>query len=263
MITLFSCESKYPGYIKKEAGVFMKLLSFEEGEKAFSSDNYIVASIEVYDKNELLYKNYKEEIIVPENNQLSFLIQNLNEGDSAIFKVSKDRMKKAFLPLRFKESSSDFVDVNIKIYQYYSPSSCLDQKESFDKEMIEQLILKRYIENTDVKLLSKIYKKELLEGEGPLVKKGDLITIGYKGFFTNGLQFDEISGATAFTFTYGTPGQIIKGLDVVIKTMREGEKSKIIIPSQLAFGEKGSTTLIIPPFATVIYELEILKISTK
>ena len=44
--------------------------------------------------------------------------------------------------------------------------------------------------------------------------------------------------------------------------MKEGDKTKIIIPSQLAFGEYGSSTGLIPPFTTVIYNLEIIKVRT-
>ncbi|PJB13827.1 MAG: peptidylprolyl isomerase, partial [Flavobacteriales bacterium CG_4_9_14_3_um_filter_32_8] len=59
---------------------------------------------------------------------------------------------------------------------------------------------------------------------------------------------------------YGSPDQVIKGLEIAINGMKKGEKSKIIIPSQLAFGEEGSSTQIVPPFTTVIYELEIVNV---
>ncbi len=239
----------------------MKLLSFEDGDKKFDKENYIVASIEILDGNKLLYKNYKDDIVNLEKNQLSFLIQNMNEGDSCIFKVSKARIKKVFEPFILGEISNDYVDVVVKTYNYYSSSAYLKNKENLDKEMTEQLVLKKYIAEVEAKKYHGIYKKELIEGKGESVKNGDVITIAYKGYFTNRLQFDEISGSTAFTFTYGTTGQVIKGLNIAIKSMREGEKSKIIIPSQLAFGEEGSSTLIVPSFTTVIYELEILKIN--
>jgi FKBP-type peptidyl-prolyl cis-trans isomerase len=53
--------------------------------------------------------------------------------------------------------------------------------------------------------------------------------------------------------------QVIGGLEEAIGRMREGEKALIILPSELAWGEKGSSTGIIPPFTSVIYELELLK----
>jgi len=127
--------------------------------------------------------------------------------------------------------------------------------------MIEQLVLKKYIKETKAQFQNGIYVEQLHTGKGKKVDNDDVVTIAYKGYFINRLEFDNISGSTAFTFTYGTPDQVIKGLEMAIKGMKKGEKSKIIIPSQLAFGEEGSTTNVVPPFTTVIYELEIVNVN--
>ena len=129
--------------------------------------------------------------------------------------------------------------------------------------MLAQVILKKYLEEFEAEFKQGVYVKQITKGKGEGIQKGDIITIGYTGFFVNRLEFDNISGSTAFTFAYGTSGQVIKGLDIAIKSMRDGEKSKIIIPSHLAFGEEGSTTLVVPSFTTVIYELEILKLKRR
>ena len=155
----------------------------------------------------------------------------------------------------------DFVDVRIRVHQYYKQSEYLSEKE--DKEMLEQVLLKKYLEEYEAEFNQGVYMKQITKGKGKKIQKGDDITIAYTGFFLNRLEFDKISEATAFKFTYGTAGQVIKGLDIAIKSMRDGEKSKIIIPSHLAFGEEGSTTLVVPPFTTVIYELEILKLKRR
>jgi len=59
----------------------------------------------------------------------------------------------------------------------------------------------------------------------------------------------------------GDTAQVITGLEIGIKKMREGGKAKIIIPSQLAFGENGSSTGIVPPYTSVIYEVTMLKVN--
>jgi FKBP-type peptidyl-prolyl cis-trans isomerase FkpA len=263
LITLFitSCESKYPSYFEVEDDVYIKLLSFNESEKQFKKAKYASVSIFIEDNNNLIYRQYKEDVVFLENNKLSFLLKNLNKGDSAILKVRTSRISEVLSPLLIESTTTDFVEVVIKIHNYYSDSEYLESKNEFDEEMIEQLLLSKYIEEVGIKMGKGICKKVLVKGAGETVKKGDRITIAYKGYFINRLKFDEISGSTAFTFKYGTPGQVIKGLEIAIKSMREGEKSKIIIPSQLAFGEEGSTTLVVPSFTTVIYELEILKIN--
>ena len=55
---------------------------------------------------------------------------------------------------------------------------------------------------------------------------------------------------------------MIKGLEEAIGMMREGEKSLFILPSELGFGNQGSSTGIIPPFTSLIFEVEILKVSS-
>ncbi|NQX98749.1 MAG: FKBP-type peptidyl-prolyl cis-trans isomerase [Flavobacteriales bacterium] len=254
LIILFSCNNKFPDYIKKDDGIYMNLLSFEEGNRRINKKGFAAVSIQVINKEKLLYKQYKEGIINLEVNKFSFLLKYLTVGDSCSFMVSTKKIITAFKPIKFTEKTSGFLEVVIKFHKYHV-------EESYDKEMAEQIVLKRYLEELKVKLQNGIYSKQLKKGEGEQIKTGDIITIAYKGYFVNRLMFDEISGATAFTFTYGTQGQVIKGLNRAIKTMREGEKSKIIIPSQLAFGEVGSTTGIVPPYTTVIYDLEIVKVN--
>ena len=260
LLTIYSCENKFPDYVKKDQGIYMKLLSFEEEGKGVNVGDHVVASIEIMGEEGLLYRRYKEDVINLENNKFNFLINYLNEGDSCKFMVSKARIMDEFSPISFNETSSDFLEVTIKIYEYLTKGEYLSQREAYDKEMMEQLILTKYLEEVNAKLEHGIYKEQLITGSGKGIEKGDHISINYKGYFVSRLEFDNTYKRNAFTFTYGTPGQVIKGLDIAISGMKKGEKSKIIIPSQLAFGEKGSTTLIVPAFSTVIYELEIVNV---
>ena len=238
----------------------MKLLSFDEEDISFEGRDHAVASIRIYGEEGLLYRRYKEDVINLTNNEFQFLFKYLNEGDSCNFLVSKTRIKQEFAPISFNETNSEFVEVTIKVHQYLSRGEYLSQNLGYDKEMMEQLILKKYLEEVDAKPYHGIYKEQITKGTGKEIEKGDEVTVHYKGCFISRLEFDNTYKRNAFTFTYGTPGQVIKGLDIAIKGMKKGEKSKIIIPSQLAFGEEGSTTLIVPTFSTVIYELEIVNV---
>ncbi|MBL4593548.1 MAG: FKBP-type peptidyl-prolyl cis-trans isomerase [Flavobacteriales bacterium] len=259
-VALFSCENKFPDYTQKEDDVYLKLLSFEESNKSSELADHAIVSVEITGEEGLLYKHYKADVVSLKNNELTFLIQYLKEGDSCSFMVSKEKIIEEFKPITFNETTSKFVEVNIKVHQFFTKGEYLSQRQAYDKEMMEQLLLTKYLEEVNTKFHQGIYTEQLTNGEGKKVANGDVITISYKGYFINRLEFDKISGATAFTFTYGTPGQVIKGLDIAIKGMKKGEKSKIIIPSQLAFGEEGSTTRVVPPFTTVIYELEIVNV---
>ncbi len=250
---LISCKRKFPDFIKKEDGIYMKLLSFEKENLTVESDKFGAVNIEIYDGDNLVFVHNKIDRIDLRETQFNFLIKHLTVGDSCQFMVPTERMVSIFKPLKLKETKAKLLSVYIKLTHVYDVD--------LDKEMVEQFVLKSYLKKHETKGYGGIYVANIKDGKGKGIEVGDEITIAYKGYFINGLEFDNISGRTAFTFAYGSQGQVIKGLEVAINTMREGQESKIIIPSQLAFGEVGSTTLIVPPFTTVIYDLEVVKVN--
>ncbi|XP_075687266.1 peptidyl-prolyl cis-trans isomerase FKBP7 [Rhinoderma darwinii] len=93
-------------------------------------------------------------------------------------------------------------------------------------------------------------------------RKGDLVNAHYDGYLAKDLSKfycsrSEKDGHPKW-FVLGV-GQVIKGLDMALMDMCPGEKRKVIIPPSLAYGEKGYDK--IPPFATLIFEIELLAIS--
>lgn len=99
---------------------------------------------------------------------------------------------------------------------------------------------------------------DLKEGSGKTAKAGDTLTVNYTGTLENGSQFDSSIGRAPFSFTLGA-GQVIEGWDKGLVGMKESGKRKLIIPSDLGYGSLGSPP-VIPPNATLIFEVELLKI---
>ena len=89
------------------------------------------------------------------------------------------------------------------------------------------------------------------------VKQGDQISVSYEGAFLDGRVMDI--SPPGFTLNYGTPDQLVKGLNNVIGRLKLGQNSKIILPSHLAFGENGSSNGSIPPFTPMLYKISIKK----
>jgi len=93
-------------------------------------------------------------------------------------------------------------------------------------------------------------------------RKGDSLSMHYTGKLEDGTEFDSSVGrGTPFVFTLGT-GQVIKGWDQGLLNMCEGEKRKLVIPSDLGYGDHGSPPKI-PGGATLIFEVELIKIDRK
>ncbi|MDO8663264.1 MAG: FKBP-type peptidyl-prolyl cis-trans isomerase [Candidatus Wildermuthbacteria bacterium] len=99
----------------------------------------------------------------------------------------------------------------------------------------------------------------LKQGTGSAAKNGDKITVNYTGTLEDGTQFDSSIGRGPFSFTLGV-GQVIKGWDAGVLGMKIGEKRKLTIPSDMAYGAAGAGGLI-PPNAVLIFEVELLGIN--
>ncbi|MCL5011929.1 MAG: FKBP-type peptidyl-prolyl cis-trans isomerase [Patescibacteria group bacterium] len=95
-------------------------------------------------------------------------------------------------------------------------------------------------------------------GTGDAVKSGDTVEVNYVGTLENGTKFDSsYDRGTPFSFTVGA-GQVIQGWEQGLIGMKVGGKRKLIIPYTMGYGEQGMGP--IPPKATLIFEIELLKI---
>ncbi|CAM8885181.1 unnamed protein product [Rhodiola kirilowii] len=104
-------------------------------------------------------------------------------------------------------------------------------------------------------------KKLLKEGEGcDTPDNGDEVEVHYTGTLLDGTQFDSSRGRDTFKFTLGQ-GQVIKGWDLGIKTMKKGENALFTISPELVYGEAGSPPTI-PPNATLQFDVELLSWSS-
>ncbi|NCS99389.1 FKBP-type peptidyl-prolyl cis-trans isomerase [Candidatus Parcubacteria bacterium] len=99
----------------------------------------------------------------------------------------------------------------------------------------------------------------LQEGNGQEAKNGDVVSVHYTGTLLDGTKFDSsVDRGTPFDFNLGA-GQVIAGWDQGVLGMKIGEKRKLIIPADLAYGDRGAGGLI-PPGATLVFEVELLAI---
>jgi peptidylprolyl isomerase len=99
---------------------------------------------------------------------------------------------------------------------------------------------------------------DLVIGDGPEANSGESVSVNYRGTLANGKEFDSSYGRGPFSFPLGA-GRVIRGWDEGVAGMKVGGKRKLVIPPDLAYGERGAGG-VIPPNATLTFEVELLKV---
>lgn len=101
--------------------------------------------------------------------------------------------------------------------------------------------------------------QDISPGSGGEVKDGDTVSVHYTGWLTDGTKFDSSKDRDKpFQFQVGAGG-VIQGWDEGLVGMKEGGVRRLIIPAALAYGEGGYPP-VIPPNATLIFDIELLNI---
>ncbi|MEX1019794.1 MAG: FKBP-type peptidyl-prolyl cis-trans isomerase [Litorilinea sp.] len=96
-------------------------------------------------------------------------------------------------------------------------------------------------------------------GTGPTPETGQVVVVHYTGWLLDGGKFDSsLDRGASFSFQLGT-GQVIQGWDLGVADMQVGGRRQIVIPPELGYGAQGAGG-VIPPNATLIFEVELLEI---
>jgi FKBP-type peptidyl-prolyl cis-trans isomerase FkpA len=258
------------------SGYYYQLISFHNERSTYTS-NHIAwvsacfrtqADSVFWDSfNNLNDKFYVETDSLEKGNFLKNYISKCSALDSACVLIPT----KEFFAQQFKSrlipyfsARDSVVKVNFKIQRVLSP-------EEFDKTV-------HNLRKGELKQIEDFYgsPKKLEMALDPAgfywiekptglnrapISPGDRVTLSYEGRYLNGRIFERSKGH--FEFIYGTPDQVLKGINYVIARLKLGDNAKIILPSRLAFGENGSSNGTVPPYTPLIYEIKIIDIKTQ
>ena len=109
--------------------------------------------------------------------------------------------------------------------------------------------------------VTELKKEDLKVGTGTVAAAGKNVSVHYTGWLTNGTKFDSSKDhGQPFTFQLGS-GQVIKGWDQGVAGMKVGGVRKLTIPPSLGYGANGAGGGLIPPNATLVFEVELLGVN--
>jgi peptidylprolyl isomerase len=98
-----------------------------------------------------------------------------------------------------------------------------------------------------------------VEGDGPLPQAGEVVTVQYTGWLTDGTKFDSsVDRNQPFSFALGLGG-VIPGWDEGVALMNQGSSARLVIPAELGYGASGASG-VIPPNATLVFDVQLLDI---
>ncbi len=102
--------------------------------------------------------------------------------------------------------------------------------------------------------------EDVVAGDGAVAEIGQSVTVHYTGWLAEGSKFDSsLDRNQPFKFVLGK-GQVIRGWDEGVQGMKVGGKRRLTLSSQLGYGAAGAGG-VIPPNATLIFDVELLKLS--
>lgn len=157
--------------------------------------------------------------------------------------------------LEDKETRFTMDDAVLKVQTAFMAAMARQAEENRQKE---QDFLEQNSTKPGVTLTSSGLQYEvIIEGSGQKPVESDMVRVNYKGTLTDGTVFDS-------SYSRGEPAEflldaVIPGWTEGIQLMSEGGFYRLYVPSKLAYGEQGAGS-VIPPYATLIFEVELLSI---
>ena len=269
-------EKKFRGYSKTKTGLYYKITTKNNEGKSPQEGDYLIMEV-------ALDADFDSTIVIPMRDMESQLYPSifqgdvyeayamLKEGEVGEFYIKADSFIMYFMQMMPPPTvkPEDVLHFTIKMKE-------IKPKEVFEQEMAEKQ--KEYMEMLEVKkqeekpalakyiaeqkitvkpTTSGLYFIEKEKGKGAKAENGKTVSVHYTGKFLDGKVFDSsLEHGKPLEFVLGNG--MIPGFTEGLLLMKEGGKATFIIPSDLGYGDGGGR---FPPFASLVFEVEVLKVS--
>ncbi len=271
---IFSCKENpktYNGFSKKN-NYYYKLLALGDGFSKTDSTQFVWIQACCKNLKDSIFWDTKHTsgasfFITKKSSSLLKNVYGFSAGDSLQYLFPVKEFFQEFFKSRvpFFCQKDSCVKFSVKIIRALSKDQFKQfndslQLQTYQLENKEQVQIKNYI-STYCKQVIEFVPNAFIEitqtTKLDSVKKGKKIKLLYKGYFLDGTLVDYTPHNWAFELVCGQEGQLLTGLQLALYKLKKGEKAKIILPSQLAFGKQGSSNKNVPPYTPLVYQIEI------
>lgn len=274
-MVFMSCIEK-PEYFTTEGGVKYKLLDFTEDETKPEIGQYLSLHTTYYTSKDSIFHSSADfrfnnlefhQLAQPDSGTFEEVLSELQVGDSAMVLINAESFFVDYLEAEVPHfvDGSEELKIHVRLIEAKSYDDYIADRaaESDWMEMKELADIKKYIGRSG-KAYSDIngVHVAILHSDFDSTKRlsyGDLFQLNYEGSFLNNgnVFYSTYRNGFPDEFSYGRQGQLIDGLDIALSGRMYGDSLEVVIPSLMAFGEKGSAGGIVPPYSTLKYTLRI------
>ena len=258
--------NEYKGYKKTDSGLYYKFFSQNLSGYIPQNDDVLTINIEIRTQDDSIIQSSKQitTMMQPSKFQGDIFeaLAMMHEGDSASFIINAEKYFNAYnygiIPAFVNKKTMLWFTISISKIETASEYKTKNLQTMIDqeKQSIEKYIAENNITTTPNE--SGLYYIETKKGKGASPISGQTCIVNYKGMLLDGTVFDSSIGREPFSFTLGK-GMVIKGWDEGIALMKKGGKALLIIPSSIAYADKGAGDLI-PPYSPLLFEVELIDI---
>jgi FKBP-type peptidyl-prolyl cis-trans isomerase FkpA len=161
-------------------------------------------------------------------------------------------------PLEAAEARETLKTKGLAVRVYYTPKLYLSTNAFLAKRV--EVLESMSTSSSGSTVPEGLKIEEMNEGTGDTARPGDRVAVHYTGWLTDGTKFDSsLDRGQPFIFTLGER-KVIAGWDLGVAGMRMGGKRKLTIAPELGYGTRGAGGRI-PPNATLVFEVELLRIN--
>ncbi|NQV52996.1 MAG: FKBP-type peptidyl-prolyl cis-trans isomerase [Flavobacteriales bacterium] len=271
---LTSCDTTdHPGFKRLEGTVHYRLIALGDDDRPVTEDSYVSMEVKAFSQTGQPLAQKRVLRIAFGNavwpNRLKRLLLEAAQGDSldVIGSVKELDANTWFEPIEMG-ADSDLLSLQVSVVEVLTAEEVLqsraEERSANDRELNELALLKHAVDSLGFKdedLQEGIFFRTLRPGLGSSrTSSGNEVLVRYKTWLADGQLIDDTFQGEALEYTIGKPDQVLLGFSKAIARMRVGAKALVILPADQAYGSCGSSSGIVPPYASLIYEVELVKV---